>query len=137
MLGGMQHWPLRITRLIDHGEREHGTREIVSRWAAGNETRTTWAGIARDSRRLASALERLGIKRGDRVATLAMNHSRHLVSWYGTIGMGGIIHTINPRLFDDQDRKSTRLNSSHANISHAVFCLKKKTKTICSSGSPP
>src|SRR3712207_8473453 len=29
-----------------------------------------------------------------------------------------------------QDRKSTRLNSSHANISYAVFCLKKKNKTI-------
>src|SRR3712207_7461078 len=28
----------------------------------------------------------------------------------------------------DQDRKSTRLNSSHANISYAVFCLKKKKK---------
>src|SRR5947209_10631296 len=28
-----------------------------------------------------------------------------------------------------RDRKSTRLNSSHANISYAVFCLKKKTKT--------
>src|SRR3712207_7260238 len=28
-----------------------------------------------------------------------------------------------------QDRKSTRLNSSHANISYAVFCLKKKTTT--------
>src|SRR3712207_8357090 len=30
-----------------------------------------------------------------------------------------------------QDRKSTRLNSSHANISYAVFCLKKKKKHIC------
>src|SRR3712207_7894390 len=29
-----------------------------------------------------------------------------------------------------QDRKSTRLNSSHANISYAVFCLKKKKKTL-------
>src|SRR3712207_8542473 len=28
--------------------------------------------------------------------------------------------------FDPEDRKSTRLNSSHANISYAVFCLKKK-----------
>src|SRR3712207_6967864 len=28
-----------------------------------------------------------------------------------------------------RDRKSTRLNSSHANISYAVFCLKKKTKS--------
>src|SRR3712207_6977538 len=30
---------------------------------------------------------------------------------------------------DDGDRKSTRLNSSHANISYAVFCLKKKKNT--------
>jgi fatty-acyl-CoA synthase len=98
----MQDWPLRIMRILDHAEREHGRREIVSRWAAGNETRTDWAGIARDARRLANALERLGIKRGDRVATLGMNHSRHLVAWYGTIGMGGVIHTVNPRLFPEQ-----------------------------------
>src|SRR3712207_7312742 len=32
-----------------------------------------------------------------------------------------------------RDRKSTRLNSSHANISYAVFCLKKKTNTRCKS----
>src|SRR3712207_7238684 len=31
---------------------------------------------------------------------------------------------------DLEDRKSTRLNSSHANISYAVFCLKKKKQTI-------
>src|SRR5690606_3979523 len=39
---------------------------------------------------------------GDRVATLAMNHHHHLIAWYGVIGMGGIVHTVNPRLFDDQ-----------------------------------
>src|SRR3712207_7582749 len=39
-------------------------------------------------------------------------------------------------LEEHQDRKSTRLNSSHANISYAVFCLKKKTsQTSCSSTS--
>ncbi|HEX8192878.1 MAG TPA: long-chain fatty acid--CoA ligase [Allosphingosinicella sp.] len=102
MLGGMQDWPLRIMRLLDHAEREHGSREIVSRWANGSETRTDYAGVARDARKLAQALERLGIGRSDRVATLAMNHARHLVSWYGTIGMGGIIHTVNPRLFEEQ-----------------------------------
>ena len=42
------------------------------------------------------------MKPGDRVATLAMNHDRHLVAWFGAIGMGGVLHTINPRLFDDQ-----------------------------------
>src|SRR3712207_8265503 len=36
-------------------------------------------------------------------------------------------HPLDPGLVhDDRDRKSTRLNSSHANISYAVFCLKKK-----------
>src|SRR3546814_5729026 len=40
-------------------------------------------------------------KPGDRIATLARNHGHHLAAWYGAIGMGGIVHTINPRLFDD------------------------------------
>src|SRR3712207_7351075 len=35
------------------------------------------------------------------------------------------------------DRKSTRLNSSHANISYAVFCLKKKQQTLIANGQPP
>jgi acyl-CoA synthetase (AMP-forming)/AMP-acid ligase II len=102
MLGGMQDWPLRVMRLLDHAEREHGPREIVSRWADGSTTRTDYAGVARDARKLAAALERLGMRKGDRIATLAMNHSRHLVTWYGAIGMGGVIHTINPRLFPEQ-----------------------------------
>jgi fatty-acyl-CoA synthase len=102
MLGGMQDFELRVPRLIEHAEREHGGREIVTHWADGRETRTNWAGVARDARRLAQALEAKGMKRGDRIATLAMNHAHHLIAWYGAIGMGGVIHTINPRLFDEQ-----------------------------------
>src|SRR3712207_7791903 len=37
---------------------------------------------------------------------------------------------------DERDRKSTRLNSSHANISYAVFCLKKKTIKLFTSLPP-
>jgi fatty-acyl-CoA synthase len=102
MLGGMQDFELRVPRLIDHAAREHGPREIVSHWANGTQTRSDWAGIAHDARRLAQALERLGSRPGDRIATLGMNHGHHLAAWYGAIGMGGVIHTINPRLFDDQ-----------------------------------
>ena len=101
-LGAMQDWPLRVMRLVDHAEREHPAGEIVSAWADGSTTRTNWRTVAQDARRLAQALEALGMKPGDRIATLAMNHDRHLVAWYGTIGMGGILHTMNPRLFDDQ-----------------------------------
>ncbi|TXC65106.1 long-chain fatty acid--CoA ligase [Sphingosinicella ginsenosidimutans] len=102
MLGGMQDFELRIPRVLEHAAREHGGREIVSAWADGSVTRTDWAGIAHQSRQLAQALEAMGLKRGDRIATLGMNHHHHLVAWYGAIGMGGIIHTINPRLFDEQ-----------------------------------
>ncbi|CAN5376394.1 fatty-acid--CoA ligase [soil metagenome] len=102
MLGGMQDFELRVPRLLEHAEREHGRRELVSVWADGSETRTDWAGIARDSRKLCQALEKLGCMPGDRIATLGMNHSRHLVAWYGAIGIGVGIHTINPRLFDEQ-----------------------------------
>jgi fatty-acyl-CoA synthase len=102
MLGGMQDFELRVPRLLEHAEREHGGREIVSVWADGQETRTDWAGIAHDARKLSQALEKIGCKPGERIGTLGMNHSRHLVAWYGAIGMGGVIHTINPRLFDEQ-----------------------------------
>ena len=102
MLGGMQDFELRVMRLLDHAEREHGGREIVTRWADGRETRTDWGGVAADARKLAQAFVRMGLKPGDRVGTLGMNHSRHLVAWYGAIGMGGVIHTVNPRLFDEQ-----------------------------------
>ena len=102
MLGKMQDWDLLVTNVIDHAAREAPTREIVTHWADGSETRTDWAGIRRDALKMAQALEALGIRKGDRVASLAMNHSRHLVSWYGVAGMGGVLHTINPRLFEDQ-----------------------------------
>jgi fatty-acyl-CoA synthase len=102
MLGAMQDFPLRIMRLMDHAEREHGSREIVAARGDGTTIRTNWTNLARDARRMAQALERLGVQPGDRIATLAMNHDRHLVSWFGVVGMGGVLHTLNPRLFDDQ-----------------------------------
>jgi fatty-acyl-CoA synthase len=98
----MQDWPLRVMRLVDHAEREHGDSEIVTAWADGSISRTNWRTVASDARRLANALEAIGMRPGDRIATLAMNHSSHLAAWYGVVGMGGILHTINPRLFDDQ-----------------------------------
>jgi fatty-acyl-CoA synthase len=98
----MQEFPLRVMRLVDHAEREHARQEIVTAWGDGSITRTNWAEVTQAARQMAQALEALGIRPGDRVATLAMNHAAHLTAWYGAIGMGGVLHTINPRLFDDQ-----------------------------------
>jgi acyl-CoA synthetase (AMP-forming)/AMP-acid ligase II len=101
-LGAMQDFSLRIPRLLDHAEREHGIREIVAARTDGTTIRTNWRQLSAKSRQLAQALLRLGIEPGERIATLAMNHDRHLVAWFGVVGMGAVLHTLNPRLFDDQ-----------------------------------
>lgn len=134
-LGAMQDWPLRVTQLVDHAEREHGKGEIVSAWADGSVTRTNWREVARDSRKMAQALEKLAIRRGDRVATLAMNHAHHLTAWYGTCGMGGILHTINPRLFADQldyiaNHAEDRVLLYDRVFTPLVEAMKPKWKTI-------
>lgn len=101
MLGGMQDWELRATHLIDYAEREHGSRDIVTRWSDGKVERTNWSGIATEARKLSQAFTAWGLQPGDRIATFAMNHHRHLAAWYGAIGFGGVIHTVNIRLFDE------------------------------------
>ena len=61
ILGAMQDWKLRVTHLIDHAAREHATREIVSHWADGSETRTNWAEVRRDALKMTQVLRRLAI----------------------------------------------------------------------------
>ena len=102
MLGGIQNSKLLVTNLIDHAAREHTNREIVSYWADGSLTRSNWGEIGVEARKFSQALQKLGMKKGDRIATIAMNHVHHLATWYGTAGIGGVLHTINPRLFEEQ-----------------------------------
>ena len=102
MLGLMQDWPLLCHRIIDHAATFHGGREIVSRSVEGPIARTNWGEIHGRSLRVAQALDRMGVKLGDRVATLAWNTARHLESWYGILGVGAVYHTLNPRLFPEQ-----------------------------------
>ena len=102
MLGGMQTGKLLVTNLIDHAAREHGNREILSYWADGNLTRSNWAEVHLEARKFSQVLQNLGMKKGDRIATLAMNHMHHLASWYGIAGIGAVLHTVNPRLFEEQ-----------------------------------
>ncbi len=102
MLGQMMTQPLLISSLIDHAERYHGGTEIISVETDGTVTETNWAGIARNARRMASALGKLGLEPQDRVGTLAWNNRRHLEIYYAVSGAGYVCHTINPRLFPEQ-----------------------------------
>jgi acyl-CoA synthetase (AMP-forming)/AMP-acid ligase II len=102
MFGQMQEWPLLMHKIIDFAAIQFPTREVVSRTVEGPMHRTNYAEIRERSLKLAKRLERDGIKLGDRVATLAWNGYRHLEAWYGITGLGGIYHTVNPRLFPEQ-----------------------------------
>ncbi len=102
LMGLMQRWPLTVDRLLDHAARWHPHTEVVSREADGSLTRTSYAALHRRAKQVSGALQRAGIGRGDRVATLAMNSARHMEAWYGIMGIGAVCHTLNPRLFDDQ-----------------------------------
>ena len=102
MLGLMQDWPLLISKVIDHAASQFGNQEIVSRSVEGPIHRETYRDLRRRSLQLAKSLTQAGMKKGDRIATLAWNTYRHLELWYGITGLGGIYHTVNPRLFDDQ-----------------------------------
>ncbi|WP_420561158.1 3-(methylthio)propionyl-CoA ligase [Tepidicaulis sp.] len=102
MLGLMQDWPLTVDRIIDHANRFHGDREIITRTVEGPIHRCTYKDIHLRARKLSQALKKLGGKKGDVIATMAWNTYRHLESWYGITGMGGVYHTLNPRLFAEQ-----------------------------------
>jgi fatty-acyl-CoA synthase len=102
MLGLMQDWPLTVDKVLDHAKAWHGDREVVSRSVEGPIVRTTYAAIHERAHRLSNALKAMGIKQGDRVATLAWNTGRHIEAWYGIMGIGAVCHTLNPRLFADQ-----------------------------------
>ncbi len=102
MLGLMQDWPLLCHRIIEHAATIHGTQEVVTRSVEGPIHRTNYKEIHRRALKVSQALDRNGIKFGDRVATIAWNTGRHLECWYGIMGIGAICHTVNPRLFPDQ-----------------------------------
>jgi fatty-acyl-CoA synthase len=97
MQGLMQTWPLTVDKFLDHARQWHGHREIVSRSVEGPIVRTTYAEAYDRAKRLSNALTGLGVRTGDRVATLAWNTARHLEAWYAIMGIGAVCHTLNPR----------------------------------------
>ena len=102
MLGTMSNQPLLISSLIEHARYNHPDAEIVTRKVEGGIHRYTVEDAAKRAKQCANALERLGAKQGDRIATLAWNTYRHYELYFSVSGTGAILHTINPRLFPEQ-----------------------------------
>mgnify|MGYP003633005672 FL=1 len=102
MQGIMQDWPLTVNKILEHAKMQHSAREIITRRVEGNIVRWTYADLYDASKQVSNALKDINIGMGDRVATLGWNSERHMAAWYGTMGIGAVLHTINPRLHPEQ-----------------------------------
>src|SRR5689334_15081228 len=94
----MMDVPLTIPLIVRHAEALHGKKVVASRSPDRSVRHLTYAQVLDRARRLASALKKLGIQRGDRVATFCWNHHQHVEAYFAAPCMGAVVHTLNIRL---------------------------------------
>ncbi len=98
MRGTMMDFPLTLPTILERAGKVFPRVEIVSRKPDKSIVRQCFGDFYRRARRLAAALTNLGLKSGDRVASMMWNHAGHLEAFFGVPCAGGILHTLNLRL---------------------------------------
>jgi fatty-acyl-CoA synthase len=101
MKSTMQDGPLLISNIIRHGEFVYADKKIFTVTPDGVDEATFFE-ISKRAEQLAAALTKLGVKRGDRVATFMWNNQAHMEAYLAVPSMGAVLHTLNIRLFPDQ-----------------------------------
>ena len=102
MQGNMMLQQFNVIQLLTHAAQFHPTQEVGTQRVEGDIHRSNYKTIYTRASQLANALATLGVQQGDCIASLAWNTYRHMEIYYAVSGMGAVIHTVNPRLFDDQ-----------------------------------
>jgi fatty-acyl-CoA synthase len=100
--GLMMDFPLTLAAIFRHAEQIYPRRDVATRRADLSIHRYTYADFADRARRLAGALQSLGLRPGDRVATLGWNHYQHLEAYFAIPLTGAVLHTLNLRLHADE-----------------------------------
>src|SRR3954469_19900721 len=101
MRGLMMDFPLVIPVIIRRAEALFRHKTIATRRPDRSIARTTYAEMLDRTRRLTVALRTLGIRPGDRVATLAWASQAHLEAYLAIPASGAVLHTLNLRLHHD------------------------------------
>ena len=94
----MQDYSLTVDRFLNHAAKWHGRTPVVTADERTGDSVVGYAGLRDRANRLSGALLDLGLRPGDRLATLAWNTRHHVEVWYATMGVGMVCHTLNPRL---------------------------------------
>ena len=102
MKSTMMQLPLNINHFLERAGKLFGGVEIVSRMPDKSIHRTRYADLYRRARLLAEALQKAGLRKSDRVATLMWNHYAHYETYFGVIAAGGVLHTLNLRLAPEE-----------------------------------
>ena len=102
IIGKMQDWPLTVNKVIEHAKINYPRQRVITRTVEGPIVETNYSEIYDRSKQVSNALKSDGVKITDRVATIAWNTARHMETWFGAMGIGAVLHTINPRLHPDQ-----------------------------------
>ncbi len=97
----MMDYPLTLQYVFDRAMKLYSNRQLVDVTADGYN-RTTYGEMGRNAKRLASALAKRGVQKGDRIATLAWNTTSHYELYFAAPCMGAVLHTLNLRLAPDQ-----------------------------------
>jgi acyl-CoA synthetase (AMP-forming)/AMP-acid ligase II len=158
MRGLMMDYQLSLPAIMRRAETQFSHKTVTSRRADKRIVRQTYAEILERARRLAVALGALGVKPGDRVATLAWAGHEHLEAYLGIPSSGAVLHTLNLRLhcddlayiINDADDKVVILDESllplwqqirpHVKVKHVVVIPGSESSSYAgpssSSGTP-
>jgi fatty-acyl-CoA synthase len=98
----MMDYPLTLTALLERVGRYASGVEVISRLPDRSLHRYTWGELYQRARKLAECLQSIGMKKGDRVATLMWNHYAHLECYFGVPCAGGVLHPLNLRLHPEE-----------------------------------
>lgn len=100
--GNMMPGPMLVIDLLAYASQRFPHQEVVSRLHDNQIHRTTYRDTWKRVHQLGHALDKLGVKPGMFVASMAWNTHRHMELYYGIAGVGAVLHTVNPRLFSEQ-----------------------------------
>ncbi|MDH4297179.1 MAG: long-chain fatty acid--CoA ligase [Cyclobacteriaceae bacterium] len=98
MKGLMMNYQLTLPTIMRRAEMLHSKKEVITRLPDKSLHRYTYGECITRTKKLSVALQQLGVKAGDRVATFCWNHYQHLEIYFGVPAFGAVLHTLNLRL---------------------------------------